>query len=113
MAWTRGGFKGSTRIFKTPVGVNVHRVDGQYRYQHPTLKFACVRVLDHNFPDSRDSKLYTNVQLCLDELVNLVEVRVKGIKWGGMIKVVDPEIDEIFDLFVRSTGYWLEIELFL
>ena len=89
----------------TPAGVKVHRVDGRYRYQPPTLKFACVRILDHNFPDPRDNKLYTNVQLCLDELVNLVEVRVKGIEWGGMIKVVDPEIDEIMDLIVRSEGY--------
>ena len=89
----------------TPAGVKVHRVDGQYRYQPPTLKFACVRVLDHNFPDSRDSKLYTNVQLCLDELVNLVEVRVKGIEWGGGIKVIDPEIDEILDLFCQICGY--------
>ena len=72
----------------TLAGVKVCRVDGQYRYQPPTLKFACVRVLDHNFPDPRDSKLYTNVLLCIDELVNLVEVRVKGIEWGGMIKVV-------------------------
>ena len=89
----------------TLAGVKVHRVDGWYRYQPPTLIFTCVRVLDHNFPDPRDSKLYTNVQLCIDELVNLVEVRVKGIEWGGMTKVVDPEIDEILDLFGRSTGY--------
>ena len=88
----------------TPVGVKVHMVDGRYRYQPPTLKFACVRILDHNFPDPRDSKLYTNVQLCLDELVNLVEVRGKGIEWGGMNKVVDPEIDEILDLFNRLVG---------
>ena len=32
----------------TLAGVKVHRVDGRYRYQPPTLKFACVRVLDHN-----------------------------------------------------------------
>ena len=80
-------------------------MDGRYRYQLPTLTFACVRILDHNFPDPRDDKLYTNVQLCLDELVSLVEVRVKGIEWGGMIKVVDPEVDEILDLFVRPVGY--------
>ena len=89
----------------TPAGVKVRRVDSRYRYQPPTLKFACVRILYHNFPDPSDSKLYTNVQLYIDELVNLVEVWVKGIKWGGMIKVVDPEIDEIFDLFGRSTGH--------
>ena len=71
----------------------------------PTLNFACVRILDHNFPDPRDNKLYTNVQLCIDELVNLVEVQVKGIEWGGMIKVVDLEIDEIYDLSGRSTDY--------
>ena len=88
-----------------PAGVKVRRVDSQYRYQPPTLKFACVRVLDHNFPDPRDSKLYTNVQLYIDELVNLVEVRVKGIEWGGMIKVVDPEIDEILDLSGKSRDY--------
>ena len=105
MARTRGGLKGSTRIFMTPAGVKVRRVDGRYRYQPPTLKFACVRVLDHNFPNSRDSKLYTNVQLCMDELVNLVEVRVKGIEWGGMIKVANPEIDEILDLCGGSTSY--------
>ena len=80
-------------------------MDGRYRYQPPTLKFACARVLDHNFPDPRDSKLYTNVQLCLDELINLVEVQVKRIEWGGMIQVVDPEIDEILDLFDRPTDY--------
>ena len=89
----------------TPAGVKVRRVDGRYQYQPPTLKFACVRVLDHNFPDPRDSKLYTNVQLCLDELVNLVEVGVQGIKWGRMNKVIDPEIDEILDLFCQTCGY--------
>ena len=88
----------------TPAGVKVCRVDGRYQYQPPTLKFACTRILDHNFPDPGDSKLYTKVQLCLDRLINLVEVRVKGIEWGGMNKVVNPEIDEILDLFIRLVG---------
>ena len=44
---------GSTRIFMTPAGVKVQRVDGRYCYQPPTLKFTCIRVLNQHYPYSR------------------------------------------------------------
>ena len=72
------------RVFMTATGIKIRRVNGRYQYNPPTLKFACVRVLDRHFPDPRDGRLYTNVQHCLDQLVSLVETHLKGVEWEGM-----------------------------
>ena len=88
------------RIFQTPTGVKIRRVNGRYQYNPPTLKFACVRVLDRHFPDHRDHKLYTYVQSCVDQLVDLVETHLKGFEWEGMISATTSEVDQIQGILV-------------
>ena len=88
-ARTRGGLRvyprwRGERIYQTPTGVKIRRVNGRYQYNPPALKFASVRVLDRHFPDPRDPKLYTHVQSCVDQLVDLVEAHLKGLEWEGM-----------------------------
>ena len=80
------------RVFMTATGVKIRRVNGRYQYNPPTLKFACVRVLDRHFPDPRDGRLYTNVQNCLDQLVSLVETHLEGVEWEGIDTTVVCEI---------------------
>ena len=67
---------GTKRIFTTAAGIKIRKVNGQYQYQPPSLKFSCTQVLDMKFPHARDHKLYFNVQACLDNLVDEVEWRV-------------------------------------
>ena len=84
MAKTHGGLMravphnslGAKQIFTTAAGIKIRKVNGRYQYQPPPLKFACTQVLDKNFPHPSDSKLYFNVQACLDNLVDKVEWRV-------------------------------------
>ena len=76
----------------TATSVKIRRVNGRYQYNPPTLKFACVRVLDRHFPDPRDGRLYTNVQNCLDQLVSLVETHLEGVEWEGINTTVVCEI---------------------
>ena len=64
---TRGGlFRNddwrSARVFTTALGVKIRRINGRYQYNPPSLKFSCVRVLDHHFPDQANPKLYPTVQ---------------------------------------------------
>ena len=89
-ARTRGGLWRNTdwrseRVFTTPTGVKICRVNGRHQYNPPTLKFSCVRVLDYNFPYQTNPKLYTHVQACVDKLVDLVEAHLNGTEWGGTI----------------------------
>ena len=49
--------RGSTRIFMTPAGVKVRRVDRRYHYQPPTLKFTCIRVLNQHYRYPRSQKI--------------------------------------------------------
>ena len=86
---TRGGLRvylawRGERVFQTPTGVKIRRVNGRYQYNPPTLKFACMRILDRDFPDPKDHKLYTHVQSCVHQLVDLVEAHLKGFEWEGM-----------------------------
>ena len=90
---TRGGLRvypawRGERVFQTPTGVKIRRVNGRYQYNPPTLKFTCVRVLDRHFPDPRDHRLYTHVQNCMDQLVDLVEAHLKGLEWEGMLVTI-------------------------
>ena len=67
---------GAKQIFTTVAEIKIRKVNGRYQYQPPSLKFSCTRVLDMKFPHPCDSKLYFNVQACLDNLVDKVERRV-------------------------------------
>ena len=101
-ARTRGGLRvyptwRGERVFQTPTGVKIRRVNGRYQYNPPTLKFACVRILDRNFPDPRDHHLYTHIQSCVDQLVDLVEAHLKGFEWEGMPKPLVNEISQIWE----------------
>ena len=73
----------STRVFTTALGVKIRRVNGRYQYNPPSLKFSCVRVLDHHFPDPSTPRLYATVQGFLDQLIDKVEDRLKGLQGGG------------------------------
>ena len=84
MAKTRGGLTravprnllGLKQIFTMATGIKIRKVNGRYKYQPPSLKFSCTRVLDMNFPHPKDNKLNFNVQACLDNLVDEVEWRI-------------------------------------
>ena len=67
---------GAKWIFTTAAGIKIRKVNGRYQYQPPLLKFSFTRVLDMKYPHPSDSKLYFNVQACLDNLVDKVEWRV-------------------------------------
>ena len=97
---TRGGLRiypawRGERVFQTPTGVKIRRVNDRYQYNPPTLKFTCVRILDRNFPCHRDHHLYAHVQSCVDKLVDLVEAHLNGFEWEGMPRVTSSEIDRI------------------
>ena len=64
------------RILSTATGIKIQKVNGQYQYQPPSLKFTCTWVLDQNFPHPQDNRLYFNMQACLDNLVDEVKWRV-------------------------------------
>ena len=68
----------------TPLGVKIRRVNGRYQYQPPSLKFMCVRVLDSNFPDKRDSKMYWGIQSCIDNLITAVENHLIDLELEGI-----------------------------
>ena len=90
---TRGGLRvypagRGDRVFQTLTGVKIRRVNGRYQYNPPTLKFTCVRILDRHFPDPRDPELYTHVQNCMDQLIDLVEAHLKGLEWQGMLVTI-------------------------
>ena len=59
--------------------------------QPPTLKFSCIRVLDHHFPDPRNPRLYAAVQGCVDQLVDMVEDHLRGLKWEGTLSYLENE----------------------
>ena len=65
---------GSKRIFTTTGGIKIRKVNGRYQYQPPTLKFSHTCTLDKHFPHPRDSRLYFNIQACVDNLLD-------GVKW--------------------------------
>ena len=93
MAKTHGGLMravpcnllGAKRIFTTAAGIKIRKVNGRYQYQPPSLKFSCTRVLDTKFPHPNDSKLYFNVQACLDNLVDAVEWKVNWEMFEGSL----------------------------
>ena len=68
------------------LGVKIRRVNGRYQYNPPSLKFSCVRVLDHHFPDPATSRLYATVQSFLDQIIDKVEDRLKGLQGGGIVE---------------------------
>jgi len=68
----------------TPMGVKIRRENGRYQYQPPSLKFTCVRVLDQNFPDKCDSKMYWGIQSCIDTLINTVENHLIDLELEGI-----------------------------
>ena len=87
---TRGGlYKNdgwrSERVFTTVTGVKIRRINGRYQYNPPTLKFSCIRVLDHHFSDPRNPRLYATVQSCVDQLVDMVKDHLKGLEWEGTL----------------------------
>ena len=87
---TRGGLYQnngwrSERVFTTATGVKIRRTNGRYQYNPPTLKFSSIRVLDRHFPDPRNPRLYAAVQGCVDQLVDMVEDHLQGLKWEGTL----------------------------
>ena len=91
---TRGGLYQnnswrSERVFTTATGVKICRTNGRYQYNPPTLKFSCIRVLDHHFPDPRNPRLYAAVQGCVDQLVDMVEDHLQGLKWEGTLSYLE------------------------
>ena len=81
--WRSEGWTGE-RVFSTPLGVKIRRVNGRYQYKPPSLKFSSVRVLDYNLRDPRNPRLYTAVQACVDKLVDMVEEHLEGAQWEGI-----------------------------
>ena len=81
--WRNDGWTGE-RVFSTPLGVKIRQVNGCYQYNPPSLKFSCVRVLDYNFWDPKNLRLYTAVQACVDKLVDMVEEHLVGVQWEGI-----------------------------
>ena len=65
------------------MGVKVRKINGGYVYQPASLKVSSYFTLDHHFPDSKNRKLYENVQKCLDNLVSRVEDEILGIETTG------------------------------
>ena len=88
MAQTQGGMARRPvtppRVFITHIGVKVWKINGGYTYQSASLKASSYLTLDHHFPDSKNRKLYENVQKCLDNLVSRVEDEILGIETTGM-----------------------------
>ena len=87
MAQTRGGMArwpvAPPRVFITRMGVKVRKINGGFVYQPASLKVSSYLTLDHHFPDSKNQKLYENVQKCLDNLVSRVEDEILGIETTG------------------------------
>ena len=87
MARTREGMAcqpvAPPRVFITRVRVKVRKINGGYVYQPASLKVSSYLTLDHHFPDSKNRKLYENVQKCLDNLVSRVEDKILGIETTG------------------------------
>ena len=75
-----------TRVFTTALGVKIRRVNGCYHYNPPSLKFMCVRVLDHHFPDPATPRLYATVQGFLDQLIDKVEDRLNDLHGEGIFE---------------------------
>ena len=71
------------RIFTTCMGVKVRKINGGYVYQPASLKVSSYLTLDHHFPDSKNRKLYENIQKCLDNLVSRVEDEILAIETTG------------------------------
>ena len=61
---------GGKRIFTMAAGIKIWKVNGQYQYQPPSLKFTCTWVLDQNFLHPKGSRLYLNIQACWDNLID-------------------------------------------
>ena len=64
-------------------GSKVRKINGGYVCQPASLKVSSYLTLDHHFPDSKNRKLYENVQKCLDNLVSKVEDEILGIETTG------------------------------
>ena len=82
----RGGLCGvwqNARVFTTALGVKIRKVNGRFQYNPPSLKFMCVRILDHHYPDPVTPRLYATVQGFLDQLIDKVEDRLKGLHEEG------------------------------
>ena len=84
MAQTQGGMVcqpvAPPRVFITHMGVKVRKINGGYVYQPASLKASSYLTLDRHFPDSKNRKLYENVQKGLDNLVSRVEDEILGIE---------------------------------
>ena len=74
---------GGKRIFTTAAGIKPRRVNGRYQCQPPSFKFTCICTLDQHFPHPRDSRLYSNVQAFLDNLLDEVEWRANWQELEG------------------------------
>ena len=74
------------RVFTTALGVKIRRVNGRYQYNPPSLKFMCVRILDHHYPDPVTPKLYATVQGFLDQLIDKVEDHLEGLHEEGTLE---------------------------
>ena len=91
MARTRGGKvarpMAPPRVYLMPNGVKVRRMDGEFRYQPPSLKTLSSIMLDQTKRDpSPNLLLYQSVQKVLDKLIELVEDKVLGLDIAGIPK---------------------------
>ena len=91
MARTRGGKAvkpvAPPRVYMMPNGVKVRRMDGEFRYQPPSLKTLSSILLDQMKRDpSPNLLLYQSVQKVLDNLIEMVEDKILGFDIAGITK---------------------------
>ena len=90
MAHTRGGSGKAVappRVYTTPTGIKVRKLNGKTIFQPASLKMSCYLTLDRHY-DKKGlprRKLYENVQKFLDLVVDQVEDRILRIDCTGMI----------------------------
>ena len=88
MACTREGkvqAVASPRVYLNPLGVKVRKIHGGYVFQPASLKVSSYLVLDRYGSKAGQprSRLYEDVQKCLDKVIDQVEDKLLGIDGAG------------------------------
>ena len=89
MARTRGGRASAVappRVYMNPLGIKVRKVHGGFVYQPPSLRVCSYLSLDkmNSRAGQPRSRLYEDVQKCMDKLLERVEDRLLGLDVTGI-----------------------------
>ena len=89
MARTRGGRAPAVappRVYMNPLGIKVRKVHGGFVYQPPSLRVCSYLSLDkmNSRAGQSRSRLYEDVQKCMDKLLEQVEDRLLGLDVTGI-----------------------------